>query len=152
MPCCLKHFLPCWMPSTFRVCRPVWYVWLPHLNWLVPSSCKLSQGYSGSGPCPCYASQLLVSGCHRLSLPLLLFLLGFSASSPVWEACFFWMPFWVYFCNFCSTWLLCWYAAEFEGALRASIGVVMLSLWLLGCFFCWLYCSCQVVKWSWFFG
>ena len=132
------------MLSTFRVCRPVWYIYLPRLNWLVPSSCKLPQGYL------VLALLCFPIACLWMSWAVTAIAAHFACFQCLlmfWEACCYWMAFWVTFCNFCSTWLLCWYAAGLhsatEGASHAPIGAVLLC--------CWPRCSCQVAIWSWSF-
>jgi hypothetical protein len=132
------------MLSTFRVCRPVWYIYLPRLNWLVPSSCKLPQGYL------VLALLCFPIACLWMSWAVTAIAAHFACFQCLlmfWEACCYWMAFWVTFCNFCSTWLLCWYAAGLHSATKrashAPIGVVLLC--------CWPRCSCQVAIWSWSF-
>jgi hypothetical protein len=150
------YYLQCWLFVLWLVCTDcpcVGKSWLVRLSlvWIgwsyLHSSC-----HKGIWFWPCYASQLLVSGYHGLSLPLLLILLISNAFSLVWEAWCYWIPFWVYFCNFCSTWLLCWYTAVFEGVSRAPIGVVLLSaawvftllvlLFMPGCYMVMIFLVC----------
>jgi hypothetical protein len=73
-------FLPFWMPSMFRVCRPC----LAALSELVgPIFMQVAAGVSSSG---------LIMGyhCHCCSFCLLP-----NAYSLVWETCCYWIPFWV---------------------------------------------------------